>query len=141
MLSAYILAAAMLTGTLSAGEPPEHKVVADSKQAIASEEKVSFQPKAPRKSEVSLLYTPKVEPDGVWDRLAACESGGRWDYNGSSGFDGGLQFLPSTWNSMNTGYAYAWQAPREVQIDAGKRLQARSGWGQWPSCSSKLGLL
>lgn len=77
----------------------------------------------------------------VWDKLALCESGGRWDYNGASGFDGGIQFSPTTWNSMGTGYAFAWQAPREVQIAAGQRLQARSGWGQWPACARKLGLL
>lgn len=78
---------------------------------------------------------------GVWDRLSLCESGGRWDYNGSSGFDGGLQFSPATWNAMQTGYAFAWQAPREVQIAAGQRLVARSGWGQFPACARKLGLL
>ena len=78
---------------------------------------------------------------GVWDRLALCESGGRWDYNGSSGYDGGLQFSPATWNAMQTGYAFAWQAPREIQIAAAQKLQARSGWGQWPACARKLGLL
>lgn len=78
---------------------------------------------------------------GIWDKLALCESGGRWDYNGSSGFDGGIQFSPATWNAMATGYAFAWQAPREVQIAAGQRLQARSGWGQWPACARKLGLI
>lgn len=78
---------------------------------------------------------------GVWDRLALCESGGRWDYNGGSGYDGGLQFSPATWNAMQTGYAFAWQAPREIQIAAAQKLQARSGWGQWPACARKLGLL
>lgn len=79
--------------------------------------------------------------DPIWDQLASCESGQRWDYNGPSGYDGGLQFSPSTWNAMNTGYDFAWQAPREVQIAAASRLQARSGWGQWPACARKLGLL
>ena len=78
---------------------------------------------------------------GVWDRLALCESGGRWDYNGGSGYDGGLQFSPATWNAMQTGYAFAWQAPREIQIAAAQKLQARSGWGQWPACARKLGLI
>jgi len=49
--------------------------------------------------------------------------------------------LPSTWNAMATDYAFAWQAPREVQIAAAQRLQARSGWGQWPSCAKRLGLI
>ena len=41
--------------------------------------------------------------DGVWVALANCESGGRWHYNGSSGFDGGLQFHPSTWAAYAPG--------------------------------------
>lgn len=90
---------------------------------------------------VKSAVKPQIPASDIWMQLAFCESGGRWDYNGSSGYDGGLQFLPSTWNAMGTGYAYAWQAPAEVQIEAGKRLQARSGWGQWPACARKLGLL
>jgi Transglycosylase-like domain len=85
--------------------------------------------------------TGPVPTGGVWYALAECESGGDWSYNGPSGFDGGLQFLPSTWDSMGTGYAYAWQAPASVQIAAAQRLQAQSGWGQWPTCAAKLGLL
>lgn len=79
-------------------------------------------------------------PDDIWLRLAACESGDP-AYNGPSGYDGAFQFSPPTWNSMNTGFEFAWQAPFEVQLDAAKRLQARSGWGQWPACARKLGLL
>jgi hypothetical protein len=100
--------------------------------------KASNVPTAPQKPIQTAINGSDL---GVWERLALCESGGRWDYNGSSGFDGGIQFLPSTWNAMNTGYAFAWQAPKEVQIAAGMRLQARSGWGQWPACARKLGLL
>ena len=78
----------------------------------------------------------------VWDRLAWCESGGDWDYNGSSGYDGGLQFLPATWR----GYGgrefaeYAWQASREEQIIVAKRVLDDVGWQAWPACSRKLGL-
>lgn len=86
--------------------------------------------------------TPKTYTGGtIWDRLSSCESGNRWDYNGPSGFDGGLQFLPSTWNSFSTGYAYAWQAPKEIQIATAIKLQAQSGWGQWPNCARQLGLI
>lgn len=99
-------------------------------------------PKPTQKPIENASIKPQPIVDGsIWDRLAFCESGGRWDYNGASGFDGGIQFLPATWTSMNTGYTYAWQAPREVQIAVGMRLQARSGWGQWPACAKKLGLI
>ena len=86
---------------------------------------------------------PPARDDGsVWYDLARCESGLRWDYNGSSGFDGGLQFHPDTWRrNKPAGYPeYAWQASAQQQIEVGKVIQRRSGWGAWPSCSSKLGL-
>lgn len=80
--------------------------------------------------------------EGAWDALAQCESGGRWSYNGGSGFDGGLQFHPGTWSAYAPdGYpTYAWQATREQQIAVAKRVLASQGWGAWPACSSKLGL-
>ena len=76
----------------------------------------------------------------VWDRLAQCESNGRWHIDAYH--DGGLQFLPSTWTAYGGGkYArYAWQATREQQIDIAQRVQAAAGWGQWPVCSRRLGL-
>jgi hypothetical protein len=74
----------------------------------------------------------------TWDALAECESGGRWDYSAGP-YYGGLQFSLSTWQSVGgTGYPY--EHSRETQIHFGQILQARSGWGQWPHCSSELGL-
>lgn len=90
------------------------------------------------------VQTPVKQPvnsSDIYMQLAYCESGARWDYNGSSGYDGAFQFSPSTWNGMGTGYAFAYLAPPEVQIDAAKRLIARSGWGQFPACARKLGML
>ena len=78
--------------------------------------------------------------NGVWDRLAQCESGGNWSINSGNGYYGGLQFTLSTWRSVG-GSGYPHQASREEQIAGGKILQARSGWGQWPACAAKLGLL
>jgi hypothetical protein len=85
--------------------------------------------------------TPVNVPDDIYMQLAYCESGARWDYNGSSGYDGAFQFSPGTWSGMGTAYAYAYLAPPEVQIDAAKRLIARSGWSQFPLCAKKLGML
>jgi uncharacterized protein YabE (DUF348 family) len=77
--------------------------------------------------------------NSVWDRLAQCESGGNWSINTGNGFYGGLQFTASTWRAMG-GSGLPHQASRETQIALGKKLQARAGWGQWPGCTSKLGL-
>ena len=86
--------------------------------------------------------TPDISGTAVWDKLAECESGGRWDYNGSSGYDGGLQFLPSTWLAYGGDkYAqYAYQATREEQIDIAEKVRADVGYSAWPACSQKLGL-
>ena len=77
--------------------------------------------------------------DSVWDDVAQCESGGNWSINTGNGFYGGVQFSASTWRAMG-GSGLPHQASRETQIAVAKKLQARAGWGQWPGCSSKLGL-
>jgi len=75
----------------------------------------------------------------VWARLRACESGGNYRINTGNGFYGAYQFAAGTWHGL--GYSgLPHQAPPEVQDAAAQRLQARSGWGQWPSCSRRLGL-
>lgn len=85
---------------------------------------------------------PAVSNGSTWDALAQCESGGDWSTNTGNGYHGGLQFNPTTWNSMGGGqYApTADQATREQQIAIASKLQAQAGWGQWPACSSSLGL-
>ena len=74
-----------------------------------------------------------------WDSVAQCESGGNWSINTGNGFYGGVQFSASTWRAMG-GSGLPHQHSRETQIAVAKKLQARAGWGQWPGCSSKLGL-
>ncbi|HSI27301.1 MAG TPA: ubiquitin-like domain-containing protein [Aeromicrobium sp.] len=69
-------------------------------------------------------------PYGVWDKIAACESGGNWHINTGNGYYGGLQFSAATWRSVG-GPGLPHENSREVQIKYAKILQARSGWGQW----------
>jgi hypothetical protein len=83
-----------------------------------------------------------IEHYDIWVRLAVCESGSRWDYNGSSGYDGGLQFSPRTWTAMGGGEfaPYAWQASMLEQMVVAERTLDAQGWGAWPTCARKLGL-
>ena len=76
----------------------------------------------------------------TWNRLAQCESGGRWHIN--STYDGGLQFSPSTWRGYGGGKfaSYAYKAKRWQQVAIAERVLRGQGWGAWPACSSKLGL-
>lgn len=90
-----------------------------------------------------LVDTQAPEPaPTVWDRLAACESNGRWHVNTGNGFYGGIQFDYGTW-LRHGGSAFAPRADlasREQQILIGQRTQAAQGWIAWPYCSRRLGL-
>ncbi len=76
---------------------------------------------------------------GVWDRLAACESGGRWNVSTGNGYYGGLQFSLSSWQAVG-GSGYPHHASKSEQIARAELLQARQGWGAWPACTAKLGI-
>lgn len=91
---------------------------------------------------VALAGNASAAPDSDWDRLAQCEAGGNWAINTGNGYQGGLQFSPSTWNAHGGGEyaATANQASREQQIAVAEKVLASQGWGAWPSCSSSLGL-
>ncbi len=96
------------------------RLVLDSSQLSAPETRVVARGTAP---------APQV-PVGVWDKIAACESGGNWQINTGNGYYGGLQFSAATWKSVG-GPGLPHEHSREVQIKYAKILQARSGWGQW----------
>jgi hypothetical protein len=91
---------------------------------------------------VAFAGTANAAPDSDWDRLAQCESGGNWAINTGNGYQGGLQFSPSTWSGHGGGQfaPTANQASREQQIAVAERVLASQGWGAWPACSSSLGL-
>ena len=78
----------------------------------------------------------------MWDAVATCESGGRWDINTGNGYYGGLQFSASTWRGFGgTQYGTtANKATREQQIEIAQRVLAKQGPGAWPTCSRKAGL-
>ena len=81
--------------------------------------------------------------NSVWDKLAQCESGGRWSTSSGNGYSGGLQFDAATWRAFGgTGYApTAAQATKEQQIAVATKVRdARGGFSAWPACSQKLGL-
>ena len=81
-------------------------------------------------------------PQGVWDQLADCESGGDWSINTGNGYSGGLQFLHSSWRAYG-GEEFAplaYQATRDQQIVVAERILDDAGWDAWPTCSSRLGL-
>jgi uncharacterized protein YabE (DUF348 family) len=78
-------------------------------------------------------------PAGVWAALAQCESGGNPSINTGNGYYGLYQFSLGTWRSLG-GTGLPSEASAEEQTQRAQALQARSGWGQWPGCASRLGL-
>jgi uncharacterized protein YabE (DUF348 family) len=71
----------------------------------------------------------------MWDKIARCESGNRWNINTGNGYYGGLQFSKSSWNA-NGGRdfaAYPHQASRAEQITVANRYYAKAGLRPW-SC-------
>lgn len=86
------------------------------------------------------VAAPAIAGGSVWDQLAQCEAGGNWAINTGNGFYGGLQFTISSWQAVG-GSGLPSDASREEQIMRGQALQALQGWGAWPACSAKLGLL
>ncbi|TPN24306.1 LysM peptidoglycan-binding domain-containing protein [Mesorhizobium sp. B2-3-3] len=79
---------------------------------------------------------PAVTAGTDWDRIAQCESSGRWNTNTGNGYHGGLQFAPSTWRAYGGGqYApRADLATRSEQIAVGERVARSQGMGAWPTC-------
>lgn len=80
-------------------------------------------------------------PSDVWGALGRCESGNNPTSHSSSGkYHGAFQFAIGTWQGLGySGDPHTY--PYATQLEAAKKLQARSGWGQWPKCASKLGLI
>ena len=83
---------------------------------------------------------PAAVTGDIWGALARCESGGNATaVSGSGRYFGAFQFSIGTWQSL--GYSgNPIDHPYETQLAAAQKLQARSGWGQWPVCAGKLGL-
>lgn len=78
--------------------------------------------------------------DSEWNQVAQCESGGNWAINTGNGYQGGLQFSPSTWAGHGgTEFApSANQATREQQIVVAERVLGSQGKGAWPVCGTGL---
>ena len=89
-------------------------------------------------SGIALAAPASAAPVSVWDRVAACESGGNWHINTGNGYYGGLQFSLSTWHGYG-GAGNPASASKSEQIRIAEKVLAGQGWGAWPVCSVKAG--
>jgi Transglycosylase-like domain len=97
-------------------------------------------PAAPAPPAAPSAPAPAVADGSVWDRIAACESGGNWSIHSGNGYSGGLQFSNSTWIAYG-GQQFApqaWQASREQQIVVAQRIHdAQGSYRAWPVCGRR----
>ena len=91
---------------------------------------------------VAITAPADAAPLRAWNRLAHCESGGRWHINTGNGYFGGLQIGRSTWQAYGGRHfaRNAHHATKAEQIRIGERIKRGQGWRAWPACSSKVGL-
>lgn len=75
----------------------------------------------------------------TWDKVARCESGGRWSLNTGNGHYGGLQFTLPTWRAYG-GKGMPHQASKAEQIRIAEKVLAGQGPGAWPVCGRRAGL-
>ncbi|MFD9207496.1 transglycosylase family protein [Streptomyces sioyaensis] len=76
-------------------------------------------------------------PAPDWERIAACESSGRWHINTGNGYHGGLQIDLPTWRAYG-GERFAPRADlatRAQQIAIGERIVRDRGLSAWPNCA------
>lgn len=77
-----------------------------------------------------------VKPyDEKLDRIAHCESTGRWSLDTGNGFYGGLQFKLSTWKSVG-GRGYPNKNSKLEQKFRAVILIHLQGYNPWPNCGS-----
>jgi uncharacterized protein YabE (DUF348 family) len=97
-------------------------------------EKVTVGTKEKPKPEANTgAAAPAMMNQGMWDKIAQCESGGNWSINSGNGYYGGLQFDVGTWLGSGGG-AYAPNASlatKAQQIAVANRVYAQRGLGPW----------
>jgi len=89
---------------------------------------------------IGLAAVAQAASDSEWDTVASCESSGNWSINTGNGYQGGLQFAPSTWLGYGGGQfaSAAHLATKDQQIAIAEKVLAGQGRGAWPVCGRGL---
>ncbi|AXJ10389.1 resuscitation-promoting factor [Arthrobacter sp. PM3] len=115
------------------GREASRTLVSETVNAQPVTEKVTVGTKEKPKPANTGAAAPAMMNQGMWDKIAQCESGGNWSINTGNGYYGGLQFDIRTWLGSGGG-AYAPNASlatKAQQIDIANRVYAQRGLGPW----------
>jgi hypothetical protein len=133
--------------TISTGQPrnpigPTGPATTETEPTTATTASLRIEPVSMTTALTTQPAATPIPTSDVWDQVAQCESGGRWNISTGNGHHGGLQFTPSTWKAYGGGkYAStANQATKQQQIEIAKKVLAGQGPGAWPHCGRKAGL-
>jgi len=97
-------------------------------------------PSAPApQSPVAYSAPAAPAPGGIWGCIAQHESGGNPAENTGNGFYGAFQFTAATWAAVTGLPGTANEYSYATQLAAAQKLQASSGWGNWPVTSVACG--
>lgn len=135
------------TGSKVTSQPVSKVVVQGTKPKPAPKPAASRPASAPSRSSASAPRAAAPAPSSgstsgaginlsnaaMWDRIAQCESTGRWNINTGNGYYGGLQFDYGTWLSAG-GDDFAPRADlasRAEQITVANRVYAQRGLQPW----------
>ena len=116
------------------GREASRTLVSETVSAQPVTEKVTVGTKEkPKPAANTGAAAPAMMNQGMWDKIAQCESGGNWSINTGNGYYGGLQFDVGTWLSSGGG-AYAPNAAaatKAQQIAIANRVYAQRGLQPW----------
>ena len=81
-----------------------------------------------------------VKYNPLWDKMAHCETGGKWDARGPE-YQGGLGIWWGNWDRFGGGEfaPSAGEATKLQQIIVAERIRERHGWHAW-GCAKTIGL-
>jgi hypothetical protein len=130
-----------ITAFAAALQSYQSQQAAAAAQALLEQERAAAAAQAAARAQArAVAMTAEATDGGVWLELRDCESGDHYADDTGNGYYGAYQFSLGTWEGL--GYSgLPSEASPAVQDEAARRLQARSGWGQWPACSRRLGLV
>jgi resuscitation-promoting factor RpfB len=95
----------------------------------------------PPLASADIQFQPRLTGEAAWSALAMCESSGNLRAVGGNGrYFGAFQFTLASWRWVGMS-GNPVEHPYVVQLEAARRLHRRLGWGAWPVCARRLGLL